>query len=123
MARRSGSDAIGIGATWINQLGEEARVGKSSAYFIVIGLTRAVAEFGPEFKLIEPESPGLAGAEMFEAARNVRLFETGRAIPEVGQALKQFPDVPARDWAANAVLELRSVGILDRYADGTFSGG
>jgi hypothetical protein len=34
----------------------------------------------------------------------------------------QFKDVPSDDWAAKQVLELRQLGIIQGYPDGTFQG-
>jgi len=38
-----------------------------------------------------------------------------RRIPEWGEATRQFSDIPSGHWAADAVLKLRQVGILEGY--------
>lgn len=38
------------------------------------------------------------------------------------QSPRQFRDVPSNHWAAKAVEELRSLGLLTGYPDGRFRG-
>ncbi len=57
--------------------------------------------------------------------KNIAIFRQAIAqfhVVEPGSALRQFSDVAPNHWAAQAVLNLRSNGILRGYPDGKFQG-
>lgn len=77
-------------------------------------LARADKEFAPELKELGARRNDL----LVPIFRYRRLVTIG--IPEPGSALKQFRDVPFNHWAAKAVLDLRSEGILQGYPGNLF---
>jgi len=80
-------------------------------------LVSLIVEFTPELKALGVEVDGLAG----QVKRDAYAIRSMSPL-EAGEALQQFPDVPADHWAADAVKNLRSVGILHGYPDGKYRG-
>ena len=82
---------------------------------IAIELPRLIDEFAPELRDNHLDPRRLKG----QLQRDIsRLLKMRIAIP--GEAQRQFPDVPRDHWAASAIQELRSVGILHGYPTGEF---
>jgi len=80
-------------------------------------LVSLIIEFTPELKALGVEVDGLTG----QVKRDAQAIRSMRPV-QAGEALQQFPDVPADHWAADAVKNLRSLGILHGYPDGKFRG-
>jgi len=80
-------------------------------------LVRLIVEFTPELKALGVEVDGLTG----QVKRDAQAIRSMRPV-QAGEALQQFPDVPADHWAADAVKNLRSLGILHGYPDGKYRG-
>lgn len=81
-------------------------------------LVRAQKEFPDEFR-----AAGLSADSMIGMQASFRRLLNQPQVIERGSALRQFSDVPTGHWAAKAVLELRSQGVLHGNPDGTFKGG
>ena len=80
-------------------------------------LLRLITTLAPQLKEL-----GLSPSEMkAEVLRDLRVIESLR-LPTIGASAKQFVDVPANHWAADAVANLRLPGILHGYPDGLFRG-
>ncbi|HWD39251.1 MAG TPA: S-layer homology domain-containing protein [Fimbriimonas sp.] len=77
-------------------------------------LKKASAELLPELHTLK----ATATVDLAIAQYRPSLLDT--KIPEPGSALKQFQDVPSNHWAAKAVRDLRSEGILQGYPDNLF---
>jgi hypothetical protein len=80
-------------------------------------LVRGLKEFSPEIHDL-----GATDDLLHVAVPQLRSVMSRIRKPHVGRALQQFPDVPAGHWAANAVLEMRKLGLLHGYPDGSFLG-
>ena len=80
-------------------------------------LRRGAVEFAPELRVL--------GVPPADIDRDVTVAYSGYGrlrFQPVGSALKQFSDVPSGHWAAGAILDLRKVGVLGGYPDGSFRG-
>jgi len=80
----------------------------------LIELTRA---FTPELK-----SLGVAPSEMIGQVKSDCQRIASFRFAKLGEATKQFSDVPEGHWAAEAVKSLRAVGILHGFAVDKFGG-
>jgi len=80
-------------------------------------LLRVKKEFAPELKGL-----GVTRDVFVPAIEEVKLALVHWRTPIPGIALQQLKDVPTNHWAAQAVLDLRKVGLIDGYPDGTFKG-
>ncbi len=75
-------------------------------------LTKA---FSPELKKLGVDTTQMEGQER----RDFQKIATFR-FANLGEATRQFADVPESHWAAGAVKSLRAVGILKGYDSGRF---
>ncbi|HWD40881.1 MAG TPA: S-layer homology domain-containing protein, partial [Fimbriimonas sp.] len=94
-------------------LSDEATAAKGWDEDIVL-MKKAAKEFATEVKSLN------ATLMLTVAIAQYKPTFIHTKVPEPGSALKQFRDVPANHWAAKAVRELRSEGILHGYPDGKY---
>ena len=74
-----------------------------------------IAEFAPEIKDL-----GKDPVELKRQVLNYSFRFSHLQASKPGSALVQFTDVPSDHWAAQAVLDLRKLGILQGYPSGKF---
>ncbi len=80
-------------------------------------LERGAWEFTPELR-----SLGASLSDITVPVARYRSEVLTLQLPVPGSALRQFSDVPTDHWAAKAILDLRSHGLIHGYPDGSFRG-
>jgi hypothetical protein len=77
---------------------------------------RAEVEFYPQIREFRLSRPTVL--QLIRTVNHVRAL--GPSFP--GKRYQEFPDVPRDDWAAEAVRDLRALGLLDGYPNQAFRG-